>query len=438
MDVDGLRCAVKRRVDYQLGHDTMSVINQVLKDLDKRGASTNVGEATIRVVHAHSRRSAIFLVAAGAAGMLLLAIIVWLVMRSPQLPPVLSAGATLPGKKVEVLPASQPVAVIAMKPLFKIEGVEPDPLIATGKKQLITLKGNDFKEGATVTLTDGDARVYTKRHIVSLAPEKIEIKFNFGKKGGMWMAEVHNADGNVSPKYVFVVKGAPAETVVVPSKKAHAEPVKSEPVRVVSDTFVAEGVHKQPTQISLKQQADNEFHRAYELMQLGRNSEAQTGFETALRLDAGHEAARKSLVSLLLEKRRNADAEHVLQDGLQNNLQNTGFAILLARLQVERNDLAQALATMQKSLPYAQQQADYQAFVAALLQRQNRHKEAISYYEKAVQLKPDSGVWLMGLGISLRAEQRKDEARDAFKHALETRTLNAELQAYVNQQLKEL
>jgi MSHA biogenesis protein MshN len=93
---------------------------------------------------------------------------------------------------------------------------------------------------------------------------------------------------------------------------------------------------------------------------------------------------------------------------------------------------------MQKSLHYAQQQADYQAFLAALLQRQNRHKEAIVYFQNAVQLSPQSGVWLMGLGISLRAEQRNAEARDAFNRAMGARNLSAELQAFVTQQLKEL
>jgi len=44
----------------------------------------------------------------------------------------------------------------------------------------------------------------------------------------------------------------------------------------------------------------------------------------------------------------------------------------------------------------------------------------------------------MGLGISMRAEQRLDEARDVFKQALDTNTLSSELQSFVNQQLKEL
>jgi MSHA biogenesis protein MshN len=199
-----------------------------------------------------------------------------------------------------------------------------------------------------------------------------------------------------------------------------------------------EGIHKQPTQMSAQQQAENEFHRAHELMRQGRNSEALVGFEAALKFDTSHEQARQTLVSLLLELKRNNDAERVLQEGVQNNPQQTVFALLLARMQVGRNELPQALQTMEKSLPYAAKQADYLAFMAALLQRQNRHAEAINYFQNALKLNPQSGVWLMGLGISLRAEQRNSEAREAYNRALEVHNLSDELQAFVTQQLKEL
>lgn len=173
-------------------------------------------------------------------------------------------------------------------------------------------------------------------------------------------------------------------------------------------------------------------------MQQGRVAEAISAYEAALQLDAGFHAARQALVALLLEGKRSADAERVLQEGLKDRPEQTGFAMLLARLQVERGVVEQAMSTLEISLPYAANQADYQAFVAALLQRQGRHKEAISHYQQALQLVPNNGIWLMGYGISLRGLQRNAEAKDAFKRALDTHTLNPELQQFVQQKLKEL
>ena len=171
-------------------------------------------------------------------------------------------------------------------------------------------------------------------------------------------------------------------------------------------------------------------------MQQGRNDEALAGYESAVQLDAGHESARQALAVLLLQNKRYGDAERVLQEGLKLDIKNSVFAMLLARIQVDRDASWSALLVLQKTLPYAERQPDYQAFVAALLQRLNRHKESVTHYQIALQLSPNSGVWWMGLGISLRALQRDEEARVAFKHALESHTLNADLQTFVTQQLK--
>ena len=87
----------------------------------------------------------------------------------------------------------------------------------------------------------------------------------------------------------------------------------------------------------------------------------------------------------------------------------------LARLQVEQG--GPALQTLLRSLPYASERADYQAFVATLMEREQRHKEAVGYYEAALRLSPQNGVWWMGLGISLQADQRPQEAVIAYQRA---------------------
>lgn len=56
----------------------------------------------------------------------------------------------------------------------------------------------------------------------------------------------------------------------------------------------------------------------------------------------------------------------------------------------------------------------------------------------ALRLAPGSGIWLMGLGISLQAINRNTEAQDAFRRAKATNALNPELQAFVDQRLKQL
>lgn len=188
-------------------------------------------------------------------------------------------------------------------------------------------------------------------------------------------------------------------------------------------------------QFSHAQQADGEFRKAAALMQQGHIADALAGYEAALRLDAGHDAARQALVVLLMENKRGVDAERVLQERLSSKPDHTGFTMMLARLQVERGAVAEATETLEKALPYANSQADFHAFMAALLQRKNRNVEAIAHYQIALQLAPNNGIWLMGYGISLEAAQRNADAKDAFRHALDTQTLSPELQAFVQKKI---
>lgn len=190
--------------------------------------------------------------------------------------------------------------------------------------------------------------------------------------------------------------------------------------------------------VSPRQHVENEFGKANRAAQEGRLDDALAGYEGVLRLDPMHHASRRALVGVLVSLKRNGDAENALQDGLKLDPREASFAMLLARLQVERNDVAPALETLQATLPYAENRADYRAFIAALLQRQNRHDEAVAHYQAALKLQPGNGIWLMGAGISLQALHRDQDARAAYQRALASNTLNAQLQAFVQQKLKEL
>lgn len=344
----------------------MSVINQVLSDLEKRGATSLSGEAAIRVVPVRHQRHVPWLVAAGAVLGLVAASLWWNSQHQPEAPsnPLLAAAPNM---------AAAPVAA----PVVPVAQEEP------------------------------------KASSVEAALSTMQLSYQLS-----------------AIPLPAAAKQRPSQKVVSVAEEITKTPVAAE-VQTGS-------VDKKMKQLSPQQQAENEFRRATGLAQKGRSFEALDVYRAALKLDAAHDAARQAMAGILLENKRNADAEQVLLEGLKINSRNSEFAKLLARLQVERNDLPLAMETLQKTLPYADQQADYHAFVAALYQRMNRHKEAITHYQIAVQSAPNSGIWLMGLGISLQAVQRNEDARYVFKRAIESHTLNAELQAFVEQRLKEL
>ena len=381
----------------------MSVINQVLNQLEQRGAHSAPEQTMVRAVPPVRRKSAMPLLMLGLVLAIGVAAWQWMQARKPAAPAVsavqyqpikmaVAPASAVPAENLQEEPQVVEMPLPASRLSFELSSV---PLPSSLR---------EFKNNTALNRVEGLAE-----NSVSSARQHESVQV-LPRAGTSVTRPAREASS-------LLTQTASSDA------KAAAQPVSSvSPMK----------------QVSPAQHADAESRKAVALMQQGRIADALVSYEAALRLDPGHDEARQAWVALLLEGKRGADAERVLQDGLGVKPGHTGFAMLLARLQVERGAVEQATATLEKTLPYADQQAGYQAFFAALLQRQNRHKEAITHYQIALQLAPDNGIWLMGYGISLQAVQRTDDARVAFRRALDLKALSPELQEFVQMKIKGL
>ena len=184
------------------------------------------------------------------------------------------------------------------------------------------------------------------------------------------------------------------------------------------------------------QLVENRYRRALANLQEGRTSEAIAGLQAVLRTNPKHDAARQTLVSLLIEANRGDEAMDQLQQALSLDARQPALAMLLARLQIERG--RSGIETLLRTLPYAAGNGDYHAFLAGAMQRQARYGEAVEHYRTALRSAPGNAVWWMGLGISLQGDKRNAEALDAYRQAKALGTLSAELQAFVDRKLQQL
>jgi MSHA biogenesis protein MshN len=195
-------------------------------------------------------------------------------------------------------------------------------------------------------------------------------------------------------------------------------------------------IEKSSHPLSVQQLAENDYRAGAVLFREGRFLEAQAKFELALQRYPDHVGARQGLFGVLLRLNDSPHAAQVLQEGLERNPRQPGFAMALARVQVDAGDVEAAVQTLSKTLPAAAMNPDYLAFLAALFQRQDRHEEAAAQFRSAVALAPDNGVWWVGLAASLDALGQAAQARAAFQRAKATRSLAGEVAAYVDQQLQ--
>lgn len=182
--------------------------------------------------------------------------------------------------------------------------------------------------------------------------------------------------------------------------------------------------------------ADGEYRKALQLLADGRNTDALESLRKALKEAPRHVAARTTLINLLITQHRNDEAQGLLQEALAQPPRLPKYALLLARLQLDRNDAQGACNTMKQTLPEGQSDPAYRSFYALLLQRTGQLKESIEQYKEAVSLAPSDGRWWLGLAAAYEAAGNNTKAYDAYAQASATRSLQADLQSFVDHKLR--
>lgn len=279
------------------------------------------------------------------------------------------------------------------------------------------------------------------------APRDAEISVPM-KAASALLQPVVQASPIPAPLLAAVSPLAPQTTVTMGNKKGvgSLRPPRRRQVPLVSDMATEKVPLRQkqsarPKGASLADEPDEMAEQVYRsgvrLYASGQDARAQDELERSLRLDPHNRQARVLLAKSYMASGDLDGATATLRAGAET-LADTEMAKLHAQLLLKKGLTVEAERALERSLVASRDDPELLGVLGALRQRQGRHMEAVDVYQKAVRDQPRQSKWWLGLAISLDAEERYQEALDAYQRVNATGAPSGDVQVYVEKRIAAL
>lgn len=185
------------------------------------------------------------------------------------------------------------------------------------------------------------------------------------------------------------------------------------------------------------EEAKKEYKQALKPLKKGEYSEARHQLTKIVHQHPAYFKARVTLVKLLLKHNELQQAYQYLRHALEKRPDNIQLIMLKARYYYQQNLLQKALDTLESiDPPSLKEHPQYYAFTAAMQRQLGNDKVAAQLYKQLLNMAPERSVWWLGLALAYEDNGQSNSAQRAYKKALDTGNLNPNLQAYVSSKLR--
>lgn len=387
----------------------MSLVNQMLKDLEQRRAQLPPGDS-LRGLHAApnaaapARRWPVALLAIALAGS---GFGIWLAQSSITLLP-------------DIAPLQPPQTQV---PPMAAQNAKPDVAVTPVRAEA----------GTTVIATAASADT-APAHDVNAAEYAVDPDAEWDRE---WLTGMNEAV-SVAALEEHLAEDASATPPPAGPPKVKTAPEKPAPKpSTAPNTALAAAatgsMHKTPRAEDPQTQAAQHYATAVTALRNGDTRAAENALHAAVRAAPGHGAATQALAALLLQQGRRGEAETVLADALAANPQQPALIVLRARLLAESGRDREAVELLK-----ARDDAESLALLGALHQRLGDDGAAAQAYRRALANAPQQGAWWLGLAISLERAQQPRAALEAYRRALADTRLDAQVNDYVRARIAAL
>ncbi|MCD6525964.1 MAG: tetratricopeptide repeat protein [Desulfuromonas sp.] len=451
----------------------MSLINQMLKDLEQRRQHEKPQVAAVTAVSAGT----------GAKKLRLLPWLVGVVVITMVAGSVYWWSGQLLGQTISLKTGALLKPELAVEPLAE-PGVEPEP-VTIPSDPVVLVASRLSEESSQLRLVLEFNRQATVIRLASSSARQLQLQINAdisvslshnlgtlidglsvvaSEKANLlllnttqemtWQQFVLPADSGHGWRLVLqaiVVPQTERSPAVAEQQTVELEAVASKQLNdsAVVQADVIEHAPLAPAVVAVKQPLTTVKQQWVRLQkqatlarQQGRWVDAQQLLQQLLTLDEQSAVVRRELVTVLVQQQRLSQAIDVAEQGRQQNSgqqEQLSWLMLEARLLAETGQTEQALTLLhQQSAPTLSGTPDYYALQAVLLQKVGDYQQAAQRYQALCTGFPRHGEWWLGWAVSEAQLGHRSQAIRYFEQALATGGLSIRLQQYAAEQLGRL
>jgi len=385
----------------------MSIINQVLKDIDNRSKEAAKGNRRRAAYTGRPRRMRIWMWI--ALGVLCAAVVVvglYFVGQHQQAATPLSAEEDM---VVQFTPPQLPATPSRRQQRAEVRVIDAPSQPVTGQSEETEAKEQEIFSADSIAANAGSQQ---------LTADEV------ARTGVTQLSD--EADRAASDS----TEEQPAQEQAA---QQQLETADTTPQRKPANEFSIQ--RSAPTSTSQSQRL---FEQALSDLDAGNSRRASQSLQQVLILDPEHVEAREELAAYYFGRGFISDAMEVLEGGLALVPQANSLRLLQARILERIDQPEQALQAVQQADIRLPEDADLLILKGALATELEFYSQAADAYQQLVAWRPDQGRWWIGLAISRENLDDKEGALQAYRRALQDGGLNHSTREFVHDRMEAL
>ncbi|NQZ21657.1 MAG: tetratricopeptide repeat protein [Colwellia sp.] len=192
-------------------------------------------------------------------------------------------------------------------------------------------------------------------------------------------------------------------------------------------------------QLSPSELVQQKIKRAEQELANNNIAKAESLFEDILLILPEHKSARKQLAALWFGRQSYTPAINLLSQGIALSPTETEFRMMQARIYLQQNRPKKAFNVLNNlSQVNNVENVEYQSLRASVAQQLNEFTAAAGAYQTLADIEPSIGRWWLGLAVAHDSNSEFKQASLAYKEALTKMGLSDSAQSFVRQRMTEL